>query len=118
MVAILFMLFTRLGYVSFRAVMGVPGSFIFEVLLCVLSNVVTVSGWFGMTDSRSTIPQELIDKISLLQLVDIHICYRGLRWRRIDCFCSTTPSFLNSCYVPLVDHCNNCIAWTLIDFVK
>lgn len=91
------------GHVVVAAVVRVPGPLVLEVLLVVIGQVVLVGRRLRAGIPAGELAQELVDDMSLLVGVDVHVSNRGHFFLGDLSASSPAPVSLDSLHVPLVD---------------
>lgn len=88
-------------------VVGMPCSFVFEVLFMVVCDHILMSCWLRICQLARPIPQVIIDDFPFLIFIDVHVCNRGVMLFGYFCAGCPSPMSFNSMYVPLVNDCHN-----------
>lgn len=70
---VMFVLFAWLWNVLVVSVVSVSRSLVLHGFLSVLSEVLSVSGWFGVADFGGSVLQKLVDDVFFLVSIDVHV---------------------------------------------
>lgn len=115
---VMLVLFSWCWHVLVTSMVGVSGTLVFHVLLRVVSDVLSIGGWFCSTYLACSILQKLVDEVFFLEGIDIHVGDGRKQWILVNGVGDSAPSLLNSSNVPLVDDSHDFVGFTLINFLE